>query len=114
MIKQEWMVIIAGEQLIDELSAETRARVHRNERGFASEDLTAVQESQAARGILGAVIENSMYGYSVRFDSGLQNFGLIASSKRKEVDGTLEDAERFAREWVALDPVHRYAWRRKK
>ena len=44
MIKQEWMVIIAGEQLIDELSAETRARVHRNERGFASEDLTAVQD----------------------------------------------------------------------
>jgi hypothetical protein len=46
----------------------------------------------------------------VRYDSGLQNFALLARSC--ELGGTLEAAEAFARAWVAEDPERRYAWTR--
>jgi hypothetical protein len=55
----------------------------------------------------------SNYGHSVRYDSGLQNFGLLAGSRSGALDGTLEDAERYATAWVAEDPTRRYAWRRR-
>lgn len=54
-------------------------------------------------------IVQSIYGQSVRYDSGLQNFGLVLSGRGI----TLDEAEAFCRDWVAQDPEHRYAWRRK-
>lgn len=102
------MVIVAGEALVDALTAETKAR-----RGNNDEDLCRLQREQASRGILGAEVVCSNYGHSVRYDSGLQNFGLLAGSRCGYLDGTLEHAERWAREWVAKDPARRYAWRRK-
>ena len=107
MILQDWMVIIAGNTLVDAITAETQKRVQH-------ETLPRVQERQFRRGIVGAEVVKSLYGYSVRYDSGLQNFNLLASARAGQLDGTLEDAERFARDWVAQDPAHRYAWRRKE
>lgn len=106
--------IVAGEALVDALTAETKARCKWTGHGYDSEMLCKVQCEQAARGIHGAEV---LYypngsGCSVRSDSGLQNFGLLAGSRRKDIDGTLEDGERWAREWVAADPARRYAWRR--
>jgi hypothetical protein len=98
--------IIAGQALYDALQAEKARRCRRN-----AEDLCRVQEEIARRGIVGAQLVQSIYGWGVRYDSGLQNWGLIASSRAKQVDGTLEDAERFALAWVAEDPARRYAWR---
>lgn len=46
-----------------------------------------------------AELVESNYGWSVRYASGLQNFGLLASSRARQVDGTLADAIRYAREW---------------
>ena len=110
----DWMVVVAGEELMKLLDAEKQALVPRNGAGlYASDDLCRLQQRQAARGILGAEIVCSVYGHSVRYDSGLQNFGLLASSRCRDLDGTLEDAERWARAWVARDPARRYAWRRK-
>jgi len=114
MIKQEWMVIVAGEPLVDALSAETVSRCQRTGAGFASTDLCALQREQARRGIVGVEIVESLYGHSVRYDSGLQDFGLLASARTKQVNGTLEAAEEFCRQWVAKDPARRYAWRRRK
>jgi|SRR5262245_58687657 len=114
MIKQEWMVIVAGEPLVDALSAETLRRCEWTGAGFASTDLCTLQRERAQRGIVGAEIVESLYGHSVRYDSGLQDFGLLASARAKQVDGTLEAAEEFCRQWVAKDPARRYAWRRKK
>lgn len=103
--------IVAGEALVDALTAETRARCHTRGTYHDSTLLCAVQREQAARGILGAEIVKSNYGHSVRYDSGLQEWGLLARSR--ELGGTLEAAEEWARKWVATDPTRRYAWRRK-
>lgn len=113
MIRQDWMIIVAGDELFDALEAEQRATVPETGRGFASEQLCKLQCKQAKRGILGAEIVKSNYGYSVRYDSGLQNWGLLASSKSGQLNGTFEDAVRYVRDWVAQDPDRRYAWARK-
>lgn len=110
--RPELFTIVAGRDLLVSMEAEQNAKINRNVVGYNSEQLCELQRSWSRRGILGAEIVVSNYGCSVRYDSGLQNFGLIASSRAKEVDGTLEDAERYAREWVARDPERRYAWRR--
>lgn len=114
MLKQDWMIIVAGEVLVDTMAVETKARCEWTGYGYASEQLCTLQREQAARGIHGAEIVVSNYGCSVRSDSGLQNFALLASSRAKQVDGTLEDAERWAHAWVARDPTRRYAWRRRE
>lgn len=113
MIKQSWMVIVAGETLINEMEAEQRALIKFNGVGYDSNQLCALQAKQANRGIEGAEIVVSAYGCSVRSDSGLQNFALLASARHKDVNGTLEDAERWVRNWVSENPSKRYAWRRK-
>lgn len=76
------------------------------------EDLCWLQRIDAQSGILGVEIVQSIYGHSVRYDSGLQNFGLVAPAR--SLGGTLEAAETFCRTWVAHDPTHRYAWKRKR
>lgn len=113
MIKQDWMIIVAGEALIDEMQREQEATVPKTGNGYASEALCRLQAKQAGRGIIGAEIVASNYGHSVRYDSGLQDFGLLASSRHGHLDGTLEAAERWAKTWVSCDPSRRYAWRRK-
>lgn len=112
MIKQDWMVIVAGEPLVDAMTAEQIARVPCSGYGFESEALCQLQREQATRGIEGVEIVKSIYGHSVRYDSGLQNFSLLARSQ--ELGGALEAAERFACNWVSQDPSRRYAWRRRE
>jgi hypothetical protein len=104
------MILVAGAELYAELQAEKRALVEENARGFNSEQLCALQRKVAARGVVGAQIVKSMYGFSVRYDSGLQDWGLLKTS-RGSADPSLEAAEAFCREWVAADPTHRYAWK---
>lgn len=113
MIKQDWMIIVAGEVLVNAMTSETKARCEWTGYGYNSSQLCELQRERASRGIIGCEIVVSNYGCSVRYDSGLQNFGLLASSKAKQIDGTLEDAEKFALNWVAQSPSNRYAWRRK-
>lgn len=112
VFKQDWMIIVAGEALVDALTAEQIARVPMGCGGFRSEDLCTLQREQSSRGIIGAEVVKSNYGYSVRYDSGLQNFGLLAGSRSGTLDGSLEHAERWVTSWVAQDPTRRYAWRR--
>jgi hypothetical protein len=111
MIKQDWMVIVAGEALINALEVEQKAKCKWTGNGYASDDLCKLQRDQASRGIEGVEIVKSIYGYSVRYDSGLQNFGLLASSQG--LGGTLEGATNYAKDWVAKEPSKRYAWMRK-
>lgn len=111
MIKQDWMTVVAGEALVDQMSEETKERCEFTGFGYNSNQLCQLQREQSARGIIGCEIVCSAYGYSVRYDSGLQNFGLLARSR--ELGGTLEAAEAFAKKWVAEDINCRYAWRRK-
>ena len=104
---------LAGLALVDALEAEKKARVPFTGHGYESEALCRIQREHSARGIIGAEVVCSNYGHSVRYDSGLQNFGLLASSKHGQLDGTLDAADAWVKQWVAQDPTRRYAWRRK-
>lgn len=100
--------VIAGQEIYDAIRAEREARLTPDACGlYDSETLCRLQESQSRRGFVEAHIVKSMYGYSVRYASGLQNFGLIRAAR--ELGGTLAAAEQFCRDWVAADPAHRYA-----
>ena len=109
MDKQHF-TIIAGHDVREAMDREIEGRVKRDLTGFKSEDLCKVQEDLAVRGILGAQLVRSMFGWSVRYDSGLQNWGLLASSRQGTLDGSFKAAVEWAEAWVAKDPLHRYAW----
>lgn len=103
-------IVVAGRELIAALDAEKKARCAHTGAGYNSDQLCTVQSEHAGRGILGAEVVCSRRGHSVRYDSGLQEFGLLARSQ--ELGGTLEAAEAWVCNWVAQDPARRYAWRR--
>jgi hypothetical protein len=100
--------LIAGADLYDALRAEREALPRARCGNFESEALCRLQEAQARRGILGAELVETIYGWSVRYDSGLQNFGILAGPRSGRLDGSLEAAEKFARQWVAEDASRRY------
>ena len=66
-------------------------------------------ELRGLTSIVGVELVDSNYGWSVRYNSGLQNFGIVAGCRNGQLDGTREAAEAFARDWVARDPARRYA-----
>jgi hypothetical protein len=103
------MKIIAGEQVYLDQQARKISTLG-DHKFFPSEPLCAWQSLERSRGYCAAEIVESRYGYSLRHASGLDNWGLIASSRRGDLDGTLADAERAAIRWCALDPSHRYAY----
>lgn len=111
MIKQDWMIIVAGHELVDAMETEQKATCRFTGFGYNSDDLSVLHREQSGRGIKGAEIVGCIGGYSVRYDSGMQNFGLLAKSQ--ELGGTLEAAERFVNKWVSEDASRRYAWRRR-
>lgn len=106
------MIFIAGQEVYDAAAAERTAAVEASGIAFGqgrSEVLCRVQERQAGRGLTGVHIVRSMYGFSVRYDSGLQNFALLRSA-RGSSDPSLAAAIRFCADWVAQSPTNRYAY----
>jgi hypothetical protein len=103
-MNKQHFIIIAGGELSDALDAEKAERVKQGEA------LPTLQEAQARRGILGAQLVQSMFGWSVRYDSGLQGWGILAGIRQGTLDGSFYDAVRWAEDWVAQDPERRYAW----
>jgi hypothetical protein len=75
---------------------------------YASEPLCRWQASEGRFGILEIEIVESVYGYSVRYASGLMNFGLLAAKRMGNTDGSLTAAMEFCRKWQAADPERRY------
>jgi hypothetical protein len=111
------MNIVAGKEVYEALQAEKERVVpHSTIAGrtqyFQSEPLCRWQSECYNRGVRGVEIVKSIYGHSVRYDSGLENFGLLAGSRNGQLDGTFEDALRYASEWCSQDPERRYAWTR--
>lgn len=80
---------------------------------FESESLCAWQRSVNGRGFRDVELVKSIYGWSVRAGSGLQDFALLASSRQGQLDGSLEDAVRWATRWCNENPERRYAWMHK-
>lgn len=107
-------IVEAGQDVADALTARRAEAVAPSTRFpgcFNSEDLCAFQRRVAGEGFLEAQIVESAYGYSVRYASGLQNWGLIFSARAGQTDGTLEGAIAKARQWQAADPTHRFVTR---
>jgi hypothetical protein len=91
---------IAGEETWNELQAEKVLKVSQNARGFNSRELIILQGEWSRRGILGAeLVESSMRGWTLRYDSGIQNWSIIAA------DMTKGEVIEFA-----MDPSHRYVY----
>lgn len=106
-------ITIAGQNVLDAIAKEREACVPHSEipgreNCYQSDHLCAFQSKMSTRGYTGAEICKSMYGYSLRYASGLNDFALIYSARCKDVDGSFEDAARRAVEWQAEQPNHRY------
>lgn len=108
-------VIVIGQQVHAALMAERERLVPHSKRPglehcYESKPLCQWQSDVHYRGYRGAELVKSIYGWSVRSDSGMENFCLIYSSRAGQVDGTFEDAVRAAQEWVDENPGKRYVW----
>ena len=100
---------IAGQDVLDAIARHRAATVlpsRRRPGTWDSETLCAHQRAMAARGYIGAEIVPTIRGFSLRYDSGLQNFGLIERGL-----ATLEEAEIAARRWQIRAPTLRYVTR---
>lgn len=99
--------IIAGREVFEAREARKAAALGDTPpTGFRSETLCQWQRSEAKLGIVEAEIVKSIYGYGLRYASGLNNFGIIA--RAQEIGGSLEDAIAFAKSWQAADASRRF------
>ncbi|MYM92675.1 hypothetical protein [Duganella vulcania] len=106
-------IVFAGKEVHAEMEAEAN-RIAPLQLGLRdSEVLSRLQKSQSKRGYIGVELVNSAYGWSVRYDSGTRDFGLLAGARRGNIDGSLKSAIDWATRWVEEDPAHRYASGRK-
>lgn len=105
-------VVIAGQTAEQAREASKLANVKpgKYEGTFDSESLVAWQTSKDRWEAVEVV--SSVNGWSVRDTSGLTNFALRASKRTGTVDGSLDDAKRWAAEWAAKDTTRRYAYMR--
>jgi len=55
MIRQDWMIIVAGSELVDAMSAEQKQRCQWTGSGCNSDQLCKLQMERAGRGIIGVV-----------------------------------------------------------
>lgn len=74
-----------------------------------SKSLCQMQEEQSARGYLPAELVLSLKGWTVRYGSGLQGFGIL----RKADSFNPESALQWARHWAAQDPTKREVYVRR-
>ena len=70
---------------------------------FNSEDLCRVQMDQAGRGRLSAHMVLSIHGWTVRYASGLQNFGILFKSTTNDPQVALD----WGCKWANQDPDNR-------
>ncbi len=104
-------IIVLGKEVADLLQKDKELKVEPSYEVagcWESESLCRWQRDIRNRGFIGAELVKSKYGWSLRYRSGLDNFGLIRSCTHGDLDGTLKDAICAAREWVTEDPAKRW------
>ena len=79
---------------------------------FDSESLCTWQIKVSQAGYVGAEICKSIYGYSLRYCSGLDNWAIIAGCRCGMLDGTFADALQYAERWQAEQPTKRVVYMR--
>lgn len=99
-------ITIAGQNVLDEINTDRAAAVKQSKLRagcYDSESLCAHQIKMSQRGYLGAEIVQTLRGWSLRYNSGLQDFGLIVRGI-----ATWDDAVAAAHQWQAADTARRY------
>ena len=104
MLDPKRFTILAGESVVDTLRAENASLENLDPLRFDfNEELCALQRRQSNRGYVPAHLVKSMYGWTLRYASGLQGFSII-TRLGKDFDTAVEGA----REWASDAPDHRY------
>lgn len=98
--------VFAGKEAFDRWEADKQANVPNFGGLYDSDALCAFQGKQADQGRRGCKVDESIYGWTLRYDSGLQNHRIILATGSDDLDNAMEEAKR----WVAQDPKNRYAW----
>src|SRR3979490_91481 len=76
---------------------------------FESDSLCRWQSEVFQRGFRGACLSETIFGWSVRSDTGLENFRILAGHRSGELpNATKEQALEGARNWQAEAPTLRY------
>lgn len=99
------MKTIAGQPAADEIAAYVKANAtpSKIQPGcFESESLCRAQAELHRQGYREAEIYATVYGFSLRYSSGLDNFGMIKTKLP-----TLLSALAASVEWVKVDPLKR-------
>lgn len=112
MLNNEHFVLLAGNP--GKWDDEIRARCKQNSGLFESEGLCKVQASQHARGRRSACLQRTMYGWSVRLDSGLDDRQILYGGRHSSVDRSQEAAIAFGIAWANEDPQNREFYAYKK
>jgi len=101
MLNDKHFVLLAGNPT--KWDNEIREKVSKVGDCFESNNLCNLQVNQFARGRLSANLIRSMYGWTVRYASGLQDFAIIHSSRKFNIQEALE----FGIKWANEDPENR-------
>ena len=75
--------------------------------------LCALQESQSARGYLPAELVKSIFGWAVRYASGLQSRGILFGYRITGRKASREEAIAWGKAWAAQDSDNREFYARK-
>ena len=104
--------IIAGQRVLDALDAERAAQCVPSSKYpgcFDSESLCTWQRSVHRRGFEGAELCKTIFGWSVRSDTGLDDFQVLAGHRDGQLpNAAREQAAAWAVKWQAERPEHRY------
>lgn len=99
------IALIAGHDVYAAIMRELTARCPKLPSGkYDARALATMHAQQSVRGFLGAEVRRCVFGWGLYYDSGLQNFGFIASEPSREA------IEALAVRWAASDPLFRYVW----
>jgi len=100
MLNTEKFIKLAGDT---EQWDKEMADVPKNGEYYQSDPLCKLQVSQSARGFRAAHLVLSVRGWTVRYASGIQNFGILRLSDSFDPASALE----WATKWVNRDPKSR-------
>ena len=115
MLNSEHFVLLGGNPQSWDDEIQRRVKTSETRAGcLESESLCNVQVEQHARGRRSAVLTSTMYGWSVRLASGLDEnqllFGYRVTGRR---DITREEAVEWGKAWANKDPEHREFYARR-
>jgi hypothetical protein len=111
MLNNEGFVLLAGNP--SKWDDEIRARCEKRGSFFESESLCKLQAAQHAKGRRSARLQRTIYGWSVRLDSGLDDRQILYGHRLGNKDLSREAAVAFGIAWANEDPEKRefYAYR---